>query len=150
MRTTFQVDDIDVVARLRALKSAGGDLRKPYARIGAYLQEEIHRLFDVSRTPWGEPWRPLKYREGKPLRDTGVHLQQTIGYEVRGESLEVGTRTPWAWIHQFGGRAGRNLAARIPARPFLPVDQAGHARLPADWKQGLLGMMREHIEESVR
>lgn len=131
------------------MQRAGRDLEKPLISIGWSLANDIQVLFDESRDPWGRPWKPLKYREGKPLRNTGVHLQQTIGPEVvDGQHLEVGTRTPWAGIHQFGGKAGRGRKVRIPARPFLPLKKSG-VSLPDHMRDTILRMLSDHFEEAV-
>jgi len=46
----------------------------------------------------------------------GVHKVLVTQREIVGVK---GSRVPYARIHEFGGRAGRNHAAVIPARPYL-------------------------------
>ena len=37
--------------------------------------------------------------------------------------VEVGSNVVYAAIHQFGGRAGKGRRARVPARPYLGIDE---------------------------
>lgn len=69
----------------------------------------------------GRPeWLALKYRSGIPLNDTGA-LRQSIDELSDNDTALVGTNMVYAAIHQFGGWAGRNRKAYIPARPFLQL-----------------------------
>ncbi|MBK0063959.1 MULTISPECIES: phage virion morphogenesis protein [unclassified Acinetobacter] len=43
-----------------------------------------------------------------------------------------GKSTDYAAIHQFGGMAGRGKKVRIPARPYLPMDDAGFLQPEAE------------------
>ena len=70
------------------------------------------------------PWEPLKPpRSGTPLVATGAFYNSVNG-RSGNTWAEVGAggnfgdiRIPA--IHQFGGMAGRNRTARIPARPYM-------------------------------
>ena len=54
------------------------------------------------------------------LIDT-VHLKNSINYQAIANGVEVGTNTVYGLIHQMGGMAGRGRKVRIPARPYLVV-----------------------------
>jgi phage virion morphogenesis protein len=41
--------------------------------------------------------------------------------EITPMQTSLTSRIPWAWVHQHGGTAGK--ASRIPARPWLYVDE---------------------------
>lgn len=43
-----------------------------------------------------------------------------------------GKSAAYAAIHQFGGMAGRGKKVRIPARPYLPMDDAGFLQPEAE------------------
>lgn len=68
----------------------------------------------------------------KPLFATGV-LAASIRYQLTdgGNAVEIGTNrfsdkiATGAAIHQFGGQAGKGHKVKIPARPFLPIQQNG-------------------------
>ncbi|MDE0392819.1 MAG: phage virion morphogenesis protein [Rhodospirillales bacterium] len=95
--------------------------------IGRYLVGSAHRRFERERAPDGTPW--LKSARaiaegGRTLTNTG-QLRNSIAHTVTdgGRAVEVGSGVVYAAIHQFGGHAGRGRRARIPARPYLGVDE---------------------------
>lgn len=47
----------------------------------------------------------------------------SITSEYNNNEAIVGTNEPYAAIHQFGGKAGRNKRAEIPKRPFLTLTE---------------------------
>lgn len=84
-------------------------------RIAATMEAGVLQNFEVGGRP---PWQGLKYRDGNPLVDT-ENLMNSITSEYDNDQAMVGTNEPYAAIHQFGGKAGRNKKVDIPARPFL-------------------------------
>lgn len=112
------------LARLAAVLSRPGDIMD---RIGEYMVTATHRRFEDERAPDGTPWlkSARAIAEGnRTLTDTG-HLRGSITHKLTdgGRGVEVGTDVLYAAVHQFGGRAGRKRRARIPARPYLGVDE---------------------------
>lgn len=117
---------VQVTIALRGLKNRALDLTVPLKQAGTLMLRSVSANFRQGGRP--VPWRPLafstlkrKLRQGYspiPLTRTG-HLQRSITYHTSQTRLLIGTSVPYAAVHQFGGRAGRNLAARIPARPYL-------------------------------
>lgn len=57
---------------------------------------------------------------GQTLVDTG-QLAASIQVHVVGNTVQIGTNKIYGAIHNYGGTAGRNQSARIPARPFLVI-----------------------------
>jgi phage virion morphogenesis protein len=123
--------------QLKRLKSSGLDLRKPLDLVGQYLVSETQSKFvDNKIKPQtkkfgikkvveikGGKKKEIKLKvKGQTLLERG-HLMQSITHHVSGHEVEVGTNVVYAAIHQFGGRAGRQHASVIPARPFLGVSQ---------------------------
>jgi phage gpG-like protein len=53
----------------------------------------------------------------------------------------------YAAIHQFGGQAGRNHAATIPARPYLPIHHDG--RLQAGLQDEIVTELARYIEQAA-
>lgn len=84
-------------------------------RIAGAMEAGVLQNFKVGGRP---PWQGLKYRDGNPLVDT-KKLMNSITSEYDNDQAMVGTNEPYAAIHQFGGKAGRNKKVDIPARPFL-------------------------------
>ena len=113
-----------VLAHLAAALSHHDDIMDA---IGKYLVASTHRRFERERAPDGTPWlrsaRAIA-EGGRTLTDTG-RLRGSITHTVTdgGRAVEVGSSVVYAAIHQFGGRAGRERRARIPARPYLGVDE---------------------------
>ena len=65
-----------------------------------------------------------RYTAGKKtLIDTG-RLRNSITARAYPNRAVVGTKVVYAAIHQFGGMAGRGRKVRIPARPFLLVQES--------------------------
>ena len=141
MTITVTVDDRHIGDMLRKLQQRAANLRPVMEQIGDALREDSMRAFDEQRSPEGAPWIPLagstlaRRRGGgagaKTLLDTGV-LRNSIGRPMSGgvrtvtkSSVAIGSRQPYAAIHQFGGMAGRRRATQIPARPFLGLSEQG-------------------------
>lgn len=59
-----------------------------------------------------------------------------------GMKLTMGSRVPYARIHEYGGRAGRALASQIPGRPYLnPALQ--------DEEPQIRGIIGAHVGELI-
>jgi len=69
------------------------------------------RGFATSTNPYGTPWKPLKYRVGKPLVKTGKLRRYTWGLREDGFYLIAGAEY-WS-PHQFG-------TSHIPKRQIFP------------------------------
>ena len=100
-------------------------------QIAGIMADAVEENFEKEGRP--ERWPPLarstiKQREkqghwpGKILQRTGS-LASSVSSESDTHSASVGTNKPYAAIQQFGGLAGRNKSSRIPARPFLALDE---------------------------
>ncbi len=57
---------------------------------------------------------------GQILVESGI-LKQSISGSVTENSVTIGTNVEYAAIQQFGGMAGRGKKVKIPARPFLVI-----------------------------
>lgn len=160
-RITLALDIAPVIARLDALlqQLGPGGLEAPLREMGEDLVDSIKRRFETSTGPDGKRWVPNSmatimgyleqasgnYRKDgrlsakgagrvmskRPLVATGI-LQDTIRYEVAGDSLFVGTNRfagDWdggAAVLHFGSKDGS-----IPARPFLGADEDDVQRMLA-------------------
>jgi phage gpG-like protein len=152
----FQIDDAAARRLLAQLANRAGNLRDPLGSFAQNVQTRIALSFRGSSDPWGGAWQPLKAitiarrRRGssKPLVDTG-ELSRTATVRPRGPievEVSVGRSDRPASIHQFGGRAGRRLAATIPARPMLPIRPGGDVDLPPTWMADLTALVRAHLK----
>lgn len=85
------------------------------------LAGTMHHAVRQNFRQGGRPkWLGLKYRNSKPLVDTGA-LRDSVSQNYDNDTAIVGTNRVYAAIHHFGGMAGRNRKVRIPARPFLAL-----------------------------
>lgn len=95
------------------------------AGIGAYLIGEIQdrfsgqRLWDGSAMPQSAAARA---RGGQTLIDSHNLLDSYVWQAAGGGSVEVGSDSPYAAIHHWGGDAGRHHATHIDPRPVLGVN----------------------------
>lgn len=70
-------------------------------------------------------YRKKGWKQEPTLSRTGGGLASSI--EVRpnasGLGITISANKEYAAIHNFGGRAGRNLSITMPARPFLIINK---------------------------
>src|SRR5688572_18247648 len=68
--------------------------------------------FERSRDPYGQRWRRLESRKGKPLLDTG-RLRNSIAYRASGVSFALIASARYASVHQGGAlvRHGKRMMA---------------------------------------
>ena len=124
------------------------------------------KAFEDQASPFGKKWQELspatikaktevpkkkgkkkntapKVR-GKILHDAG-ELQDSFSISVNDKTALVGSSKDYAAIHQFGGRAGRNLSVDMPARPFFPITKDG--KLPQKLETLLIKNLEEMLME---
>ena len=125
----------DYLAQIETLGTNATDL---FDEIGAALVSSTQARFSTSTAPDGSGWKPVK-RGGKPLVDQGI-LKGSITHRARSDAVEVGTNLVYGAIHQFGGKAGRNLNVTIDARPYLglsPDDETEVVAILRDFVEGI-------------
>lgn len=123
--------------QIKAISKALGRFRdrKPLmTKIGRIMKTDVQMNFRLSRGPDGERWKPLKLRDGKPLRDTG-RLMNSIDFRASSDEAVIGTNVKYAAVQNFGAtikpKKGKYLKFKgpdgwifagkvtIPARPFI-------------------------------
>lgn len=62
-----------------------------------------------------------RYTSGKKTLIDRARLQNSITAHAETDRVVLGTDLVYARIHQLGGMAGRNNKVKIPARPYLLV-----------------------------
>lgn len=67
--------------------------------------------------------------EAKILLDRGTLRQSVQVLKTTATSVTVGSRHPYAAIHQFGGKTGRSRRVRIPARPFIGMSASAERQI---------------------
>ena len=142
---TIELDGLERVrAALQQLQEAGSDLSPAFSEIGDRLIALVKDGFETGTDPAGRRWAPLKRRKGKPLLDTGTLMRSFIR-SASEAGVTVGTATVSAALHQFGGKAGRNRATTVPARPMLPADA-----LPADWEAEIMLGITRFLSQTIK
>lgn len=152
---------------LRRLRTKAASVKDPSFMLGmsqalaAEGQELVDDGFATSTDPSGRKWKPLKLRQGQPLRDTG-RLQRSFTTQVTNRGFVIGTNVRYAVTHQEGRviKPVRAKALRfkvrgggwhtqgkstVPARPFFPKG----GRLSAKWDRALKEAAREYVNERV-
>lgn len=94
------------------------------------MSNQIRRSFDESKGPDGKPWKPLKYRVGKPLVLSGLlkaEARAAVKQKVdRREHDEQQKDQPSKEIvllmdEPFYGKFHQHGTKVIPARPFFGI-----------------------------
>jgi len=150
MALKITVDSMQVQALFARLRELVANPRSALVEIGNRILGVARQSFESQASPEGAPWVALnlKYAAWKQKRFPGRNILQrhgallrTLFSQVEEKSVTVGSPPIYSGIHQFGGRAGRRLAALIPARPFLP----GVALA----EQIAVETLEEHIEQAI-
>jgi phage virion morphogenesis protein len=162
---SFQVDTKGADAKLVALAAALKNKQPLFAAIGETIRNRIQVGFKLGRAPDGTAWKPLKMREGQPLRDTGL-LQRSITSRPDAEGVTIGTNKIQARVHQFGATivpvkakllawkprgSGQWFFAKkvtIPARPYLPLNKDGQPDLPPEWSEAIIRNIRTYLRNA--
>jgi phage gpG-like protein len=101
-------------------------------RIAQILLDGVREQFIYGGMP--DTWRPLKNKQASYLFQSGALLRsiaRTTGGDGGSYWAMVSTSgsLPYAFIHQFGGYAGRGGSAYIPPRPYMVVTEETEARI---------------------
>lgn len=127
---------------LRAIALAGMQPAVLLKPIGTVLVRGTRDRMAREMDPEGNPWEPLQpwyaelKRNSRMLKESGA-LEGSIVYEIGGREVAVGSKLPYAGVHQFGaviepvngpllifhtadGHAwGAATQVFVPARPYL-------------------------------
>lgn len=115
-------------------KAQGKDFGKFLSRVGSIAKSSASRAFENETSPFGDKWqthapattkRKLAEKKlgAKILQDSGTLALSIVSHTNEAQkSVSVGSNVRYAAIHQFGGLAGRKHSAKIPSRPFLPIN----------------------------
>lgn len=144
----IELDAREATAALGQIVRRARNPRPAFDQIGSYLVSSVIRRFKTEAGPGGRPWKKSRRaleQGGQTLTDRG-RLRASITHNVLSDGVEVGTNVVYAAIHQFGGKTKprtirpkrakalripgigfrasvRHPGSRIPARPFLGLDE---------------------------
>lgn len=104
-------DDSEINNQLKQLLKKTGDITPALNEIGQYLVAVTDTYFEKETDPYGNPWPKnspavLAYKQSqgfitKTLQQRGF-LRNSINYQVRNNSVLVGTNISYAYEHQLG------------------------------------------------
>nr|WP_281171250.1 phage virion morphogenesis protein [Maridesulfovibrio bastinii] len=108
--------------------------------VGDTLRTSVVQRFKTGIGPDGKKWKPSQRaikQSGQTLVKNKV-LMESIDYEATPQMVCVGSNEVYARIHQLGGEAGRGHKVKLPARPYLGIDDEDRAEIKA--------LMVEHLK----
>ena len=144
----------NIIEKLTKLQEKVQDLTPVMRQIGYTLIDIVEQNFETESF-LGRPWKPLaestkrqKAKRGyeKILQNRGT-LAESIDFVATKDKLILGTNVEYAAIHQFGGDAGKDHRAHIPARPFLPIDE--NATMPKKIEDEILEAVEFYVKRIV-
>lgn len=125
-----QLDTSIIEAIVRSITNAGRTLEKPLAQAGVYMHGSINRNFKAQGRPTS--WKGLSKRTlaqrrrgrgvgtAQILQDTGILRASVSSRTARGsvwqlkhDSIKVGTNVAYAGTHQHGRKAIPNVKQRV-------------------------------------
>jgi len=145
------IKDDKLTKELNTLQHKITNLKPLLNQIGYHLLEVVENSFaneaDTNHKAWQElnpTYLNYKRKKGytKKLQNRGT-LAESIDFTTTTDALILGTNIQYAPIHQFGGFAGKNKSAYIPARPFLPITQDG--QMYQNVINDILYMLRDYL-----
>jgi phage virion morphogenesis protein len=135
---TVVVDDSRLKYAIARLLSNGRNATSAFEAIGEMLRtsavrncETQGRYGATGQGVWkggSNKWKKLApstvKRRGNsgPILAVSADLRNSISAQAHGGGVTIGTNVPYARAHQFGtDKAGRSHSVKIPARPFLVI-----------------------------
>ena len=129
----YKVDDTELQGMLKGILSRMGNLKPAMALIGETLHTSIMENFEEGGRP--KKWKKLADRTmAERVRDGTMPggrilvrqghangLQGSIAYTALNDRVIVHANKTYARVLHYGGKAGRNRKANIPARPFMMI-----------------------------
>lgn len=99
------------------------DKQEVLEEVGFYLENEMRKRFSSGTDMDGKAWAKLKYRSGKPLRDTGRLMGSLGTAEINGNSVSVFSNLIYAGIHDRGGtitpKSAKMLAFKVGGKSYF-------------------------------
>ena len=155
----------DLANKIRQLTSSGFKTEVSKA-LGATAWAQTLEGFRDSRDPYGQPWKPLKLRAGKPLIDTG-QMRQSVSMEPTSNGFRLRIGVKHAKTHQYGAeitpKRARMLSwktaskryfakrVRIPRRQMFPERSTGGLGpiWTAAFNKTASGLLRRHLGKAA-
>lgn len=152
--------DMTALSRIKERVSGivGVDFRVELAQVlAASALTEMANEFRESRDPYGQQWKPLTYRNGQPLLDTGRMRASVYTARVGADGFTLRVGTNYAVYHQdgarvrrpAGGRPSRGKVGSIPQRRMVPDAATGIGPIwGATFKRDAAALVRRRVASS--
>jgi len=179
METSIVIHDEQVRAALARLAANVADMTPAMSEIGQYYERRVLENFSAESDPEGRAWPRLSavtlglgLAKGKRLKKSGAlskagrrylmnkkilvesgDLRGAVHHQAGRNQVSIGTggHVRYAGVHQFGSlRAGRGRKTKIPARPYLAMNEGGGLRLAEKDRRRIVEIVEKHIERANR
>lgn len=93
-----------------------------------------------------------KYLMNKKMLVAGGDLRESVHNQAERDHVTIGTggHIRYAGVHQLGSlRAGRGRKTKIPARPYLAVNEGPGMRLAEKDRKRIIEIVEKHIEKAA-
>lgn len=151
MGVELNVDTTEVAQLIGRTQKRLGDAEPAFAVIGETVLASIRRNFEEGGRP--KSWKKLASSTEKARKKAGKWPGQilvmegtrggllgSISYEAVSDRVVISANKVYAAIHHFGGRAGRGHKTKIPARPYMLIQDEDWVEIKetlADYIMGL-------------
>ncbi|NMC73194.1 MAG: phage virion morphogenesis protein [Geobacteraceae bacterium] len=177
METRIVIHDEQVKAALARLAAKVSDMSPAMHEIGQYYERRVLENFAAESDPEGRPWPKLsavtlglglgkpgrlkksgylarkgrQYLTNKKMLVESGGLRRTVHYQADRNQVSIGAggEIRYAGVHQFGSLgAGRGRKTRIPARPYLAMNEGAGMRLAEKDRRRIIEIVEKHIEKA--
>lgn len=127
----IRIDNKAVEEALLKVASKCEDMKPLMKNIAGIMADAVEENFEQEGRP--DKWHELaestikkrkktKHWPGKILQVEG-QLATSVTTKYDNENAIIGSNLEYATIHQLGGNAGKNKKTKIPARPYLKLEE---------------------------
>ena len=132
----YLYDDSKLQALLKQVEKRIGNTKPAFEVIGEVIQASILKNFEDGGRPnsWDDLADSTKKQRAKKKKWPGQilvmsgargGLMGSISYDAMSDKVVFVANKPYAAIQHFGGKAGRGHKTKIPARPYMMIQEAG-------------------------
>lgn len=128
---SLRLEDRQAAERLAEMVANGADLSRPMAVIAELGRSSIVRNFQAGGR-YSKPGEIMggsnKWQEKADktpsILTVSTRLRDSIHPQSDRDSATIAASSQYAGIHNFGGKAGRGRKVKIPARPFMVLQES--------------------------